>query len=197
MKLTINQASRTSAPYFHLPQSYPATNLYLGVIHLSWIQIPVQIRQMRILEVFFNYIPPCCKKQNNYINHTVLDITLGSNINKNIKPSSPRTSTNPGSSSASTPKSSQITAKNVTKKIQNTNPVSSSKGSDTVSPASVSTKKPLPKAMLKKPFSQLFENVVFIISGYENPLRSEIRRKAIELGGRYKPDWDNSCTHLM
>lgn len=35
------------------------------------------------------------------------------------------------------------------------------------------------------------------MSGIQNPERGELRRKLIELGGKYKPDWDNNCTHLM
>ena len=50
---------------------------------------------------------------------------------------------------------------------------------------------------ITKVFSNLFDDVVFAISGYENPTRSEIRRKAVEMGARYKQDWDSSCTHLM
>ena len=49
----------------------------------------------------------------------------------------------------------------------------------------------------RKPFSKLMEDVVFVMSGYQNPYRSELRRKACEMGARCKPDWDNTCTHLM
>lgn len=48
-----------------------------------------------------------------------------------------------------------------------------------------------------KPFKRLLEGVTFVISGYQNPLRASLRTKAIEMGARYKPDWDPSCTHLM
>lgn len=55
-------------------------------------------------------------------------------------------------------------------------------------------KNPLP---VTKPFSELLNNVVFVMSGYENPYRSNIRSKALEMGARYKHNWDLSCTHLI
>lgn len=48
-----------------------------------------------------------------------------------------------------------------------------------------------------KPFNKLFDDVVFVISGYQNPLRAELRNKALALGAKYKPDWDRTCTHLI
>ena len=48
-----------------------------------------------------------------------------------------------------------------------------------------------------QPFNKLLSNVVFAISGFQNPLRSEIRNKGIEMGAKYKPNWDSSCTHLI
>lgn len=48
-----------------------------------------------------------------------------------------------------------------------------------------------------KPFNKLMEDVVFVISGYVNPERGTLRQKALDMGARYKGDWDNSCTHLM
>lgn len=52
----------------------------------------------------------------------------------------------------------------------------------------------LPKT---KPFKELLSDVVFTMSGYENPYRSNIRSKALEMGAAYKLNWDPSCTHLM
>lgn len=55
-----------------------------------------------------------------------------------------------------------------------------------------------PKVIYKfKPFKNLLNGVVFVISGIQNPDRSEIRRKALEMGAKYKPDWDSQCTHLI
>jgi len=41
------------------------------------------------------------------------------------------------------------------------------------------------------------EGVFFAISGYQNPLRGQIRELGLEMGARYRPDWDSSCTHLV
>lgn len=63
-----------------------------------------------------------------------------------------------------------------------------------------SRESPLKKAkkeIVYKPFGKLLEGVVLVISGIQNPDRGHIRDKALRLGAKYKPDWDNSCTHLM
>lgn len=59
----------------------------------------------------------------------------------------------------------------------------------------VSTKKK--KAKKTKPFNKLFEGVVFSMSGYQNPIRGQIRDKAVQMGAKYRNDWDRNCTHLM
>lgn len=46
-------------------------------------------------------------------------------------------------------------------------------------------------------FGSLMSHVVFVLSGYENPQRSELREKATEMGARYSAKWDSNCTHLM
>ncbi|KAI4462474.1 dna-repair protein xrcc1 [Holotrichia oblita] len=53
------------------------------------------------------------------------------------------------------------------------------------------------KKQLQRPFHQLFNDVVLVISGIQNPDRSNIRNMVIAMGGRYKADWDNTCTHLV
>ena len=53
------------------------------------------------------------------------------------------------------------------------------------------------KAKKTRAFNKLMEDVVFCISGIQNPLRGDVRQKAIEMGARYKGDWDGSCTHLI
>ena len=53
------------------------------------------------------------------------------------------------------------------------------------------------KQPLGKPFNKLMDGVVFVISGLQNPLRGEVRQKALEMGAKYKGDWDSSCTHLI
>ncbi|KAF7994030.1 hypothetical protein HCN44_011299 [Aphidius gifuensis] len=53
---------------------------------------------------------------------------------------------------------------------------------------------------LSKPFDKLMEDVSFSLSGYKNPQRDEIRRKALKMGAKYIPDPDkrnNKCSHLI
>ena len=40
-------------------------------------------------------------------------------------------------------------------------------------------------------------NVIFVLSGFQNPLRSELRSKATAMGAVCNDDWDEKCTHLM
>lgn len=47
------------------------------------------------------------------------------------------------------------------------------------------------------PFSRIMEKVVFVLSGFQNPYRSELRDKALEMGAKYQGDWNDSCTHLI
>ena len=47
------------------------------------------------------------------------------------------------------------------------------------------------------PFSELLDSVVFVLSGYQNPKRSQLRDKMAAMGANYKVDWDKTCTHLM
>lgn len=54
-----------------------------------------------------------------------------------------------------------------------------------------------PRNVTYKSFHKLLEGVVIAFSGYVNPERGTLRQKAIDMGAKYKPDWDNSCTHLM
>lgn len=46
-------------------------------------------------------------------------------------------------------------------------------------------------------FQELMKKVVFVLSGFQNPTRSQIRDKALEMGAKYKGDWDATCTHLV
>ncbi|XP_034951839.1 DNA repair protein XRCC1 [Chelonus insularis] len=57
-----------------------------------------------------------------------------------------------------------------------------------------------PKNTAKKEFSKLMEDVTFALSGYVNPQREEIRRKALKMGAKYVADpntTNNKCTHLI
>lgn len=52
----------------------------------------------------------------------------------------------------------------------------------------------------KKLFSKLLEDVSFSLSGYVNPQRDEIRRKALQMGAKYISDpntTNKKCTHLI
>lgn len=63
----------------------------------------------------------------------------------------------------------------------------------TSSVSSVQPKKP----KITRPFGKLLEGVTIVISGYQNPHRSNIRTMALQMGARYQPDWMPGCTHLM
>ena len=54
-----------------------------------------------------------------------------------------------------------------------------------------------PKNVTYKPFHKLLEGVTFVLSGYQGTERHSLRQKALDMGAKYKPDWDSSCTHLM
>ncbi len=45
--------------------------------------------------------------------------------------------------------------------------------------------------------SQVMKNVVFVLSGFQNPLRSELRDKATAMGATYHDEWNKKCTHLV
>ncbi|XP_072035262.1 DNA repair protein XRCC1-like isoform X1 [Amphiura filiformis] len=47
------------------------------------------------------------------------------------------------------------------------------------------------------PFKKLMQGVTFVLSGYQNPFRAELRDKALDMGAKYKPDWGPGCTHLI
>ncbi|TRY53688.1 hypothetical protein DNTS_024429 [Danionella cerebrum] len=59
--------------------------------------------------------------------------------------------------------------------------------------------KPKPKTKAAEPvvFSRILEGVVFVLSGFQNPFRAELRDKAVAMGARYRPDWTPDSTHLI
>ena len=65
----------------------------------------------------------------------------------------------------------------------------------------VSRDKKLQITSLKKKkfqkFNEFLKGVHFAISGFQNPLRGEIRQKALDMGAIYHGDWNNTCTHLV
>ncbi|XP_038623323.1 DNA repair protein XRCC1 isoform X2 [Tachyglossus aculeatus] len=46
-------------------------------------------------------------------------------------------------------------------------------------------------------FGQVLAGVVVVLSGFQNPFRSELRDKALEMGAKYRPDWTADSTHLI
>ncbi|ELK12702.1 DNA repair protein XRCC1 [Pteropus alecto] len=44
---------------------------------------------------------------------------------------------------------------------------------------------------------KVLEGVVVVLSGFQNPFRSELRDKALGLGAKYRPDWTPDSTHLI
>ncbi|XP_055301935.1 DNA repair protein XRCC1 [Sitodiplosis mosellana] len=48
-----------------------------------------------------------------------------------------------------------------------------------------------------KRFDEILRGVVFVISGIQNPERADMRTQGLKMGAKYKPDWDDSCTHLI
>ncbi|XP_071782704.2 DNA repair protein XRCC1 [Centroberyx gerrardi] len=47
------------------------------------------------------------------------------------------------------------------------------------------------------PLNRLMEGVVFVLSGFQNPFRGELRDKALAMGAKYRPDWTPDSTHLI
>ncbi|XP_075262849.1 DNA repair protein XRCC1-like [Convolutriloba macropyga] len=68
-----------------------------------------------------------------------------------------------------------------------------------VKQASVKTEETTPKTPAVKydSFENLMNGVVICLSGFINPLRGELRQKAMEMGAKYKQDWAGECTHLI
>ncbi|KAL0415288.1 UNVERIFIED_CONTAM: DNA-repair protein XRCC1 [Sesamum latifolium] len=46
-------------------------------------------------------------------------------------------------------------------------------------------------------FSKLMEGVVFVLSGFVNPERGDLRSQMLEMGAEYQPDWTPNCTLLV
>ncbi|XP_061633115.1 DNA repair protein XRCC1 isoform X1 [Phyllopteryx taeniolatus] len=53
------------------------------------------------------------------------------------------------------------------------------------------------KSPEKVAFKRIMEGVVFVLSGFQNPFRGELREKALEMGAKYRPDWTPDSTHLI
>ncbi|XP_053950988.1 DNA repair protein XRCC1 [Anastrepha ludens] len=46
-------------------------------------------------------------------------------------------------------------------------------------------------------FNQLLKGTVLVISGIQNPDRSNLRDMALAMGAKYRADWESGCTHLI
>lgn len=71
-------------------------------------------------------------------------------------------------------------------------------------PAAAPASTPAQKAIPGKPRGEgpqepgkILQGVVVVLSGFQNPFRSELRDKALELGAKYRPDWTPDSTHLI
>lgn len=74
----------------------------------------------------------------------------------------------------------------------------SKRGDDGDATSALKRSKTLPATKsTAKEFSRLMEDVVFVLSGFQNPFRAELRDKAMEMGAKYRPDWGRGCTHLI
>eukprot|EP01080_Neovahlkampfia_damariscottae_P010365 gene10365-2894_t len=65
--------------------------------------------------------------------------------------------------------------------------------------------KPKPKPKTKKKtkttnkisYEDVLKNVIIVISGIQNPEKTNIRELAMEMGSKYRPDWCPEATHLI
>jgi len=90
--------------------------------------------------------------------------------------------------------SKQNTGNEPNKKVT---PPTATKRKSPVTPTTSSEEPAIKKSKTTKPFNQLFEGVVVALSGFQNPLRGQLRDKLLAMGAKYKPDWNNFCTHLI
>lgn len=81
------------------------------------------------------------------------------------------------------------------KSASTSTPSRPTKEKETADPEPKPAKPKKPKTY--KPFKRLLEGVVLTISGIQNPERGNLRSKALEMGAKYKGDWDDNCTHLI
>uniref|UniRef100_A0AAQ4PIY9 DNA repair protein XRCC1 n=1 Tax=Gasterosteus aculeatus aculeatus TaxID=481459 RepID=A0AAQ4PIY9_GASAC len=89
------------------------------------------------------------------------------------------------------------------KERQSTSGLSPSKKTSPAGSPEVKARESRPKPEPQKaggpqvPLKRIMEGVVFVLSGFQNPFRGELREKALEMGGKYRPDWTPDATHLI
>lgn len=71
------------------------------------------------------------------------------------------------------------------------------KGGKGSAPSKESAKNDSVSSLPATNFSKLLEGVVFVLSGFVNPERSNLRSQALEMGAEYQPDWNPDCTLLV
>ncbi|XP_033928176.1 DNA repair protein XRCC1 [Melopsittacus undulatus] len=54
-----------------------------------------------------------------------------------------------------------------------------------------------PPSEATPPPDAILAGVVVALSGYQNPLRGQLRAAAVAMGAEYSPDWTPRCTHLV
>ncbi|XP_047664750.1 DNA repair protein XRCC1 isoform X2 [Tachysurus fulvidraco] len=87
--------------------------------------------------------------------------------------------------------------KPITPNSEHTSPSTKTASISQKTPVQKSSVKPRPLASEPVPFCQIMEGVVFVLSGFQNPFRAELRDKAVSMGARYLPDWTPDSTHLI
>lgn len=129
--------------------------------------------------------------------------------NKQKEVASPSTSIAAAIRRASTAKikfeeaASSATAREIDKQVSGTNSVETTSNSNFHSEPPTKkfkgdkndSREETPKR--KKDFNSLMQGVVVVLSGFRNPLRGELRDKALKMGAKYKADWGEGCTHLV
>lgn len=70
------------------------------------------------------------------------------------------------------------------------------RGTVPVKPRGEGTEPKAPRAGPQE-LGKILQGVVVVLSGFQNPFRSELRDKALELGAKYRPDWTPDSTHLI
>ncbi|KAM8927806.1 DNA repair protein XRCC1 [Pelodytes ibericus] len=65
------------------------------------------------------------------------------------------------------------------------------------SPPEKTSHKKSPPASQPVEMGRILQGTVFVLSGFQNPFRSDLRDKALELGAKYRPDWTPDSTHLI
>nr|XP_033819338.1 DNA repair protein XRCC1 isoform X2 [Geotrypetes seraphini] len=75
-------------------------------------------------------------------------------------------------------------------------------GTSVRDPAAIVAGKVPAKKQQKKPaeaveLHRILQGTIFVLSGFQNPIRTQLRDKALEMGAKYRPDWTPDCTYLI